>query len=209
MIARTLLAIFMCCIPLEIPAGAATVDNGDFTTDTISGLDWLDLTLTTNRSYNNVASQLGDGGDFDGWRYASVVEVEQLWTNAGIAYESNYTFFPEGDPNVLPLMQKLGITKDFNPAGGSRTQGFTSTVHPASPDRFGRVVHWTPWMNYWSDNEQTVSSNSGYDVETAFPEIGSWLVRDAVPVPTPAAVWLIMPALTLVIIFKCRARLTG
>ena len=57
-------------------------DNGTYTTDTFSGLDWLDVTESTNRSYDDVFGQLM-GGDFDGWRYASAAEVATFWDNAG------------------------------------------------------------------------------------------------------------------------------
>ena len=41
-----------------------------------SGLEWLDLTATTDRSYNDISSKFGSGQEFDGWRYATQAEVE-------------------------------------------------------------------------------------------------------------------------------------
>jgi hypothetical protein len=48
-----------------------------------SGLDWLGVTFSVNRSYNDASSQFGVGGDFAGWRYAAGLEFNGLvghWT---------------------------------------------------------------------------------------------------------------------------------
>ena len=58
---------------LTAPSSAAIVDAPDHTylTDTATGLDWLDVTTTAGMSFNQVSSQLGSGGQFAGWRYAT------------------------------------------------------------------------------------------------------------------------------------------
>jgi hypothetical protein len=48
------------------------------THDTISGLNWLDLSETNNMSPDVVTVQLGTGGFFEGWRYATSAEVINL-----------------------------------------------------------------------------------------------------------------------------------
>ena len=58
-----------------------TEGDGLITHDTVSGLDWLDLTETNNISRDYVLSQLGAGGEFEGFRYASSAEVVSLWAN--------------------------------------------------------------------------------------------------------------------------------
>ena len=57
------------------------VDQGDYFSDTVSGLDWLDVTASADRSYDDVSSQFGVGGDFYGWRYASASEFGAMWDN--------------------------------------------------------------------------------------------------------------------------------
>ena len=47
---------------------ATIIDQGDYLTDTATGLDWLDVTTTSNLSYNDVSAQLGVSGALDGWR---------------------------------------------------------------------------------------------------------------------------------------------
>ena len=63
----------------------STFGPNTITRDTDTGLDWLDLTLSTNRSYDDVITQFGIGGDYSGFRHATVAEVIELWNHAGIA----------------------------------------------------------------------------------------------------------------------------
>lgn len=56
-----------------IDATANLVDNGTYTTDTSSGLDWLDLSLTSSATYASAET------NNPGWRYASNAEVEALF----------------------------------------------------------------------------------------------------------------------------------
>lgn len=49
--------------------------------DTETGLFWLDFGENNNQSYNYVASQLGDGGEWAGWRLPTVQEVYTMWAN--------------------------------------------------------------------------------------------------------------------------------
>ena len=44
---------------------------GSLTRDTDQGLDFLDLTLSINRSFNDVATHFVAGGDFAGFRHAN------------------------------------------------------------------------------------------------------------------------------------------
>ena len=71
-----------CFMVVSFNAGAALIDNGTYTTDTASGLDWLDLTETTGLSFNYVSSQPGANGQFEGWSYAGITRIDQLVQNA-------------------------------------------------------------------------------------------------------------------------------
>ncbi len=62
-----------CLIVLPLTAHSALIDNGSYTTDDVSGLDWYDLSFTTGISYNDVTSI------YPGWRYATNTEVENLF----------------------------------------------------------------------------------------------------------------------------------
>ena len=71
-------------LTLSLSANAAIVDMGNITRDTTTGLDWLDLTETNGRIYNDISSKLGAGQEFDGWCYASSEDVQALWKNLGV-----------------------------------------------------------------------------------------------------------------------------
>src|SRR5262249_5795573 len=63
--------------------------DGFITRDSATGLDWLDLSLTRNRSHDDIigkdgTNELGAGGEFAGFRYATAEEVQTLYLHAGI-----------------------------------------------------------------------------------------------------------------------------
>ena len=68
----------------ELQSRDSEYGPGTITRDTVGGLDWLDLPLTTNRSVDDITAQLGVGGEFEGFRYATTAEITALWTEAGI-----------------------------------------------------------------------------------------------------------------------------
>jgi len=57
---------------------AEIVDNGSYTTDTETELDWLDVSASVNKSYNYVSNQFGLGGQYEGFRYATAKEFNIL-----------------------------------------------------------------------------------------------------------------------------------
>ena len=57
---------------------------GTIIEDTATGLDWLKLTVTQNRSFNDISSNFGAGEEFAGFRYASTREVSQLFYDGGL-----------------------------------------------------------------------------------------------------------------------------
>jgi hypothetical protein len=70
-------------------ANAATLTSSDWLAagDNLltidgNGLHWLDLSQTANMSFTTVNAQLAAGGTFDGFRYATLAEVEGLWNSA-------------------------------------------------------------------------------------------------------------------------------
>ncbi len=70
-------------------AAATMIDNGRSTTDTATGLTWLDLTKTQEADgspmpLSYVKSQFDPGGLFEGYRMATVEEVHTFMSNAGV-----------------------------------------------------------------------------------------------------------------------------
>lgn len=61
----------------------AFIDHGSYTTDTTSGLDWLDLTQTHQQSYRDVVAELDNNGTYSGWRVATLQETQDMFTAFG------------------------------------------------------------------------------------------------------------------------------
>lgn len=104
--------------PAPVHAALISVDDlvfgsGAITRDTDTGLEWLDVALSANRSWNDITGVDGSneflpGGDFAGFRHATSAEVAALYTNAGIPLINGT------DPsNIVPglaLVDLLGPT---------------------------------------------------------------------------------------------------
>ncbi|GEM_PF-755436 len=173
-------------------------DNA-LTYDSSTNLEWLDLTQTVGESVVYVDSQLGPGGAYDGFRYATRTEVEQLFNDFGIFSA------PNDDAKVIKideLAALMGQTYPANPsvtpAGGSR--GFAGINDPALYNR-------DMWlMNMWYQQQSCCGGATwwefqdfGYDpsltpatyITDGASDTGSYLVRTAVStVPLPATAWL-------------------
>lgn len=70
-------------MPFVPVSHGAIIDHGLYTTDTATNLEWLDVTATAGMSVDNISGQLGLGGQFQSWRYASGNELNQFFANAG------------------------------------------------------------------------------------------------------------------------------
>ena len=158
------------------------------TRDTTSGLDWLDLAETINMSYETVNTQLGSGGAFEGFRFATSAEVVDLWANFGVnlaagAATYNYGFV---DPGIIEATSLLGntITNDVVAYGalGMSADG---------PNDYYRDNLGAYYINaLGSDGPQYhVVDYSTRHVAYPSDQVGSYLVQTSV-VPIPAAVWL-------------------
>lgn len=97
-----LAALFLACVMHFGSASAALIsaDHSTFGTDSItrdtsSGLNWLDLTVTNGSTRVDVVAQMGSGGLYEGWRYATLNEFEGLMTAGGLLIETaTYNSYP-------------------------------------------------------------------------------------------------------------------
>ena len=88
---------------LSMNLSAELIDNGNYTSDTETGIDWLDLTETKGLSYAFVLSHFGSGGQFEGWSYATREQINVFMTNAG---------FVKGlktSSNIVPISRLLNL----------------------------------------------------------------------------------------------------
>ncbi len=97
----------------SFPLYAEIIDNGRFTTDTDTGLDWLDVTETVNMSYNDVIKEMGIGGKFEGFRYATAEEFNTFvghYTDT-IITQTKIRQVIDSTVNTEKLMAMLGPTQ--------------------------------------------------------------------------------------------------
>ncbi len=157
---------------------AALIDQGITTLDTDSGLRWLDLTGTANRSFTDISGQLGLGGEFEGYRYASSAEVQSFIANAGIiGFQNGFNDF-----NFQPISDLLNLLGGPLSQSTFTTQsgGITSDISlPGLRNSINLII-----------NESALTGATGtfsISLTQTFSSMGSWLVQ---PVPIPPTVWL-------------------
>jgi hypothetical protein len=160
---------------------------GSVTRDDVSGLEWLDLSQTPGLNYTTVSAELGVGGVYEGWRYASVAEVEGFWINAGIPYTGPNIYSTTA---ILTLQGLWGLTWIENTSVNTAYYSYAMTANqPATgAAQVSQLVCFSASGSIYSCGALSVSSPLSYAT------VASALVRPSV-VPLPAAVWLFGTAL--------------
>ena len=188
--------------PIKASAILISVDDlGGFgadslTRDTNQGLDFLDLTFSLGRTFNDVSVEFGVGGDFEGFRYATVDEVITLANNFGV----NPPFTPGdfGDPgiDIGELVDLLGATDPGGPFNRSST-GITSSSIMAGSRRLVEFID--EFDNVSFTDRISSEPNFSTRVDFTFEETGSFLVRQAETssVPVPSTLVLILAGLVI------------
>jgi len=180
------------------------IDNDTFTTDTISGLDWLDVTTTVNMSKLEMLAQLGTGGTYDGWRYATRVEFMGMMDN----FLGNTTSTAVGSVNKTGdetqwLVDAFGSTfdsywksahggqtydaaKGYNEGDGlDYTAGFLADE--VKTDHYYGLIWNQSNLNIFSYIDMFYLNNKYKSYQK-----GHYLIRDPqiTQTPIPAAIWL-------------------
>ena len=160
----------------------ASEDGFNITLDTSTGLEWLDWSLTLNRSYDDVFAQT-QGGNLDGWRYATEAEFVTLAVSAGIPLS-----FLDDDPGgTHPGFE---VFNTLLGSGAIDNESFAISAFSASSGThaLGGFSIGQGWFEVPNALRHNLNNNwSDADTNT---RVGSALVRDTSVVPVPAAVWL-------------------
>jgi len=184
---------------LSTNINAALIDNGVFTTDTETGLDWLDLTESTELSFEYVSTQFEVGGQFEGWTYASTNQVEGLFNSAGGASHIMQTSLNR-EPALL-LMGLWGtIYQDLEVTAAEFITGTSFDD--------GRV-----WRGVVAHDNNGADADLGFmsaeyqitEETLVYQDTGHALVRVSA-VPVPAAIWLFSSGLISLIVFTKRKK---
>lgn len=203
-----------------MPAQASLIDGGSYTTDTVTGFDWLDLTQTTGLAFDSVIEMMAPGESLAGWRYASRSEVATFWENAGGV--GPFTGAAKGGLDWVGGLQRLwGITYPFVYSSADGAASFeTSVAMTADQSPTCAACNLTVYIaNNWLISDSSIRDlaeveqrNEAYRWQGQRP-IGHALVRvSGVPgeeLPEPDTSILIGAALGISLVLRLRRRLFG
>ncbi len=221
------LALIGLSFSLSVNASIISLDSSfgenTITRDTATGLDWLDVTETRGLSFYHVTDQMGAGQTYEGFRYATMAEFDQLVTNFGyVARKQNCTAgqFCDRDLAESTLVEQMILTlgdtvRDYydsinfrfsvDPAGAGGTVGMLADPFLGYPNNTGAQIAlimdnqrvWRAFDQGVFNSPDFVMSAFGGESKARFEQYnGSFLVSE-IPheVPTPSTHWLIIAAL--------------
>ena len=199
----TWLLLGMCVISTSsnavlIEQDLSVTGDGLITFDDSTQLQWLDLSVTSNWSYNDVTAELSVGGLFEGWRYATVSEFRHLASEAGIyapTFPADYYGIAD---DVIALLTLLDAPR-FSPTASRQsygTLGDTREDFSGSPDPY--PFHDDLLAGFLGLSFDSAGTPIGfyddlsYHIDPTTPSVdGNYLVRLNVTVPEPSTVILL------------------
>jgi hypothetical protein len=196
MLHRTLtyvICVILATLSFNVSAAIVSTDwkvAGDnlITRDTDNKLEWLDLTVTLNRSWNDVRSELGSGGEFAGWQMAGTSQLTQFFNAFGGS--GSYDGTPYTNTGVFDLIAPYWGDTACEDTGCNVGDGWSKYL-TGNIYGYGYV-----WQGFISDNSIKISSEYTSD-DFADPRRGTALFRYVSPVPAPPAFILMLTGLSL------------
>ena len=177
------LAVALAAVGTSAHADLVSVDwkssgDGLLTYDTNSGLYWLDWTQGLQYSYNDMLGQLGAGGAFAGFHYASEADLTGFMISGGVPDLGGRT--SANIPSVENIISLLGANNLYSFLGNNNsTAAFLSNPNGPTSQEFAAFTIET------FDNPLTAKAGEiGAGVSTFAFGMGHALVTS---VPTPAS----------------------
>ena len=167
-------------------------NSGDhlLTSDTATGLSWLNVPLTLNVSYNDVMSGFGKYITELGFRYATDDEVGRLFSDAGVVQGNIWGYWNFNNPHytaTFSLVSLLGVTYSFDGLWtgtlgltGSTTLSPSGGSHDVACDYYNNHADSLAFQAYFPMNDSGTNTF-----------VGSFLVREPASAPLPPTVWLL------------------
>ena len=199
---KRVIAMAAACLVVMVNPGSAEATlisaSSSFGADTITldtdtGLRWLDVTLSTAYSYDDILLELGSAGVFSGYRLATRDDVLGMWGNAGIDLGPGFlnTFTSANYQPVVDLMAFVGVTgPNLGNLGGGNFFDYAAGHIESGPGGGGSVTVAT----LSADPDPTVTGRAGFGVVPSGSQNrthGAWLVSAAIPEPSAAIVFAV------------------
>ena len=164
------------------------------TRDTDTGLDWLDLTETIDFSYDEMLMELGDGGLFAGFRYATTTDIDRLQQSAELSSGLFFTITPSIYQRVADLIDMVGVTNFDSDTGYKAAYGITSDPFLPTSTIDDRIFRGFSLTAGASASQGVIPDN------LSSPFIGSWLIRDTpTAVPLPSTIFLFVSGIAILL----------
>ena len=224
-----ILGMLLLSLTMIQPANAAFIsrdwsnlNDSAITFDTITGIEWLDLSETVGLTFTDVLAQTGVGGEYYGWRYANLSEVETLFTNFGFELASQHLtpVTQEELDSINQISSFMGDTLgnwydtwQSLPGYGSGVWGITGEFSETRPDRlysfYAQTADYDETFILQSDNYTIHYEASAQDYLGSFLVAGiqgpvSFPEPPTTTVPLPASVWLFASGLVGLLGFRKR-----
>jgi hypothetical protein len=215
---KTIISACLVIISVNVSAALISVDwktPGDnlITRDTNSGLEWLDLTVTVERSANDIRSQILAGGEFEGWRFANAGNVETFFnafggfnvdpTTGASAYDGWSTINNGLFDMVAPMWGDLRCLQIGCAEGEGQSHFLIEEGGLIIDNGDGNIIFTTGWNVAGVIGDIVTDSRQGFqdlvdiewlnpwpDYNETNPTVGSALIRNISSVPLPTALWL-------------------
>ena len=195
LLAAGMIGVLVVCVPggdirADITSRDSAYGPDTLTLDSDTGLLWLDVTLSTAYSYNEILTELLPGGAFEGFRLATRDEVAILWEHAGITVPSG--FIADNYAPIRNLMEYVGITGlGTGNLGEGRwfdyVVGHTADTDTCYSSSGPYDAVYTAGLGAYDDGLTGRASFGYVPVDNDHPRHGSWLFT---PVPVPSAALL-------------------
>jgi len=123
-------------------AGVITDTSAGTFIDETTNLEWMDFGINNAMSYNQVASELGTGGLYEGWNLATASQVYSMWGNAFLGLGAD-------------------VIADYNGIGQFKASDWSSTGRNVLEDVFNA-------MGYNYESNGFAADHLGYQYSFGF-----------------------------------------
>jgi len=176
-------------------AQANIVDYGNYTRDTVTQLEWYDVSLTKGMSKEEVITSINTvGSTLSGLRYASVSDFNTLINHYFVGQpRTDLNLVNHDSVQAFDLIEMLGVTSLF-----SAPFSFTSVIKTKGILDIPSLIDSSYVAEIYLLSDGLNPSNNEAHTEISLIQLnnqgssftGSYLVRDINSLPIPAAVWL-------------------